>query len=317
MLSVDERYKKFLSAYTPQMNQEIEALNKTADEQKAVITDTYNTSISEAKKSYADIEERNAIQKIVNERQLQERMSNMGLTDSGLNRTQQAAVQLSYANTKSKIERQKQSAEDAFVREMNAKLTSIETDRISGEASIRKSYDSAAMTAAQNEYKTEYDAETERYKAAIKAQGNIIKPNVYSFSYIGNDGLAYYTDSNGKSVKKGVGINPYTSVNNTLIGNANKKWNDVKNLSTTSDSQKAVALYGTFSNGYQPKGVVSNNKHYGIIKGYADEITTAYGTNQKVWETKGEKGVTRFWLWDGYKNAYIQVEQQNGLWIEV
>lgn len=74
------------------MNTDISESNSTKEKQKTVVTDNYNYRIAEAEKAYDDSYRENAIQKLINERQVAESMANMGLTDSGLNRTQQTAV---------------------------------------------------------------------------------------------------------------------------------------------------------------------------------------------------------------------------------
>ena len=132
--SVDERLNKYKQLYQPQMQEQISAVNQTATQQKATIQDMYNSEITKTKQGYDDEYQRNLVQKYVNEQQISENMANLGLTDSGLNRTQQTAVQLSYSNTRSKIDRQLQGAVDAFVQTMNSKLTDIETSRIGSEA---------------------------------------------------------------------------------------------------------------------------------------------------------------------------------------
>ena len=131
-----------------------EAQNKIYDEQEIVANDTYNAKINEAKASYEKLQRENAIQKLINENEVAEDMANMGLSNSGLNRTQQTAVQLSYANNKSSIDRQRQLEVDSYARSLAAEISAIKQKRIATEAEIDSQYDQLAESAAQSAYKT-------------------------------------------------------------------------------------------------------------------------------------------------------------------
>ena len=111
--SIDDYYKKALEATKEQQTADVNRVNTMSEQQKKSVNDIYNAKIDETDSAYEDDYRENAVQKLINEREIAENMANLGLTDSGLNRTQQTAVQLSYANTKGKIDRQKQAAVDA------------------------------------------------------------------------------------------------------------------------------------------------------------------------------------------------------------
>ena len=306
---IEERVKKYKDLYQPQAQEQINAVNQTATQQKATVQDMYNSEINKTKQSYEDENQRNLVQKYVNEQQIAENMSNLGLTDSGLNRTQQTAAQLSYSNNRSKIDRQLQSAVDAFVQNMNSKLTDIETSRIGSEASIKQSYDNAALSAAQDEYKVEYDNEAAKYKANMDAQADIIKSQISAASKAktaptlyrvqssdvtpGNDNKTYdgmytFTGNDGKTYKYAAGINPYTGSNNN---------------STTS-----VKKYGVFeSNGYQPKGIYKTDEKGKVLydsgKLTAVDRTNIFGVEQNVYKDKNGN----HWVWNGKANEYQNV----------
>ena len=108
-------------------NKQINTINEIAAKNKQTITETHNAELKEIEKSYDDQHRINAVQKLINERQVAENMANLGHTDSGLNRTQQTAVQLSYANQNAKLNTQRQSAIDALDRQTAAYITDIDT----------------------------------------------------------------------------------------------------------------------------------------------------------------------------------------------
>lgn len=272
-------------------NKQIAAVNDITAKNKQTITDNYAAQVKEAESAYDDQYRVNAVQKLINERQVAESMANMGLTDSGLNRTQQTAVQLSYANNKAKLDRQRQSAIDALNREMSAYITQADTKAASEIASIENTYAQNRQSYVAGREK----ADAEIAAAAIKASGEaasgkIAYGTLASTSY-GANGNVVYTDTNGNSIPMRAGTNPYT-------GEVNK---DALNEDGEYDVTRV------FSNGYQPK--YYNNKELKEVKGaaYSPSWRTD-GKTQKVFSTDG--GKTRY-VWNGPENKYEQLVKIN------
>lgn len=161
-----EQQKKL---YNTVRESEKAAVNKAADLGRQTITEDYNAQIADANQSYDELFDQNEVQKIINERQIAENMANMGLTDSGLNRTQMTAAQLSHSNNQAKINRQRQAAVDTLARAMNAQLAEIESNRAVNLQSIDSAYDKQAVSNATSIYNTEQEQETEKYKAGLDA----------------------------------------------------------------------------------------------------------------------------------------------------
>lgn len=167
--SVDERYKKYITALDGSIKRDVDASNATHKSQADTLTALYEGQMAESGAEYDDLERQNAVQKLINEREVAENMANLGLTDSGLNRTQQTAVQLSAANNSAKIAREKQAMYNAFKRELTSRLADNEASRASAEASIRSGYEKQAMDAAVSSYNTDVDAWQKNYEAGLKA----------------------------------------------------------------------------------------------------------------------------------------------------
>lgn len=178
--SIDDYYKEALEATKEQQTADVNRVNAMSEQQKKSVNDIYNAKINETDSAYEDDYRENAVQKLINEREVAENMANLGLTDSGLNRTQQTAVQLSYANAKGKIDRQKQAAVDALAQSLAVELANIETTRLSSVADIERQYSQNAMTNATNArnadidynaklYEAEQEAATAKYEAEQKA----------------------------------------------------------------------------------------------------------------------------------------------------
>ena len=332
--SVQDRYNALIKAYQPSITDAINKSNAAYKGQSDVISQMYQTQIDEQGQQYDKLFDQNEVQRYINEQRIAENMANSGLTDSGLNRTQQTAVQLSYANNNAEIGRQRQSAVNALTQAMTAKLADIESARANAEMNIKSGYEQSAMKAAQDSYNT--DVENARKQAELLAKldnsAKIARINadakvlsaaatatakqqaksnkLYTFSrHDANKDANIFRGSDGKEYPVKVGTNPYTGSNNIALGNGTRygEWEEVKTIPGTSNAQKAVAMYGTFSNGYQPAGVVYDGKHYGKMQGILD-TTTYNGKKQNVWYTKGESGITRYWIWDGEDNTYYPAD---------
>lgn len=71
------------------------------------------TQIENQKQEYRDLHDQTAVQELLDRRYTNEAMANAGLTDSGLNRTQQTAITLARGNRDASLTRQQQAARDA------------------------------------------------------------------------------------------------------------------------------------------------------------------------------------------------------------
>lgn len=275
----------------------IKVVDDSALAAKTATQEYYDKQIGNTNTAYESEYQKNAVQKLINEKQIAEKTANLGLTDSGLNRTQQTAAQLSYANQKGKIDLAKQSALDELSLSLSSALSNIEQEAQANKSSIKQTYaQQNAATAAElyntdveNEYNTylaQLEASTELQKAQMSASLNASASSSNSGS--SSDRLLWYftgtyddygnpifRNSDGKTQAFGMGVNPYTGT----------KHKDAK--------------YGTFSNGYQPNNIGGN-------KLFAQEEYEVYvnGKKQKVWSY--DNGET-LWAWDGSINEYVDV----------
>lgn len=309
--SYDDIYKELYEQRKQALN---EALEKTSEKyalQKASVTDAYNAQISDAQELYEDTYRQNAVQKLINEKKISENMANTGLTDSGLNRTQMTAVQLSYSNQKAETDRQRQKAVDALNLAMTEKLTALDVNRIGEEESLKSNYDSDIKSEAQNIYNTNLSELTTRYKTQLSAattaaksseaytsaksngiifsnganlsrdyNGTLVQNGVVT-NYNNDGSVTYYDKNTGNSSTFAAGVNPYTNTTNA----------DVK--------------YGTFSNGYQPDNIGGIK-----LEAVPNFNATVRGRPQKVFSyvnRKTEK-VRYYVVWLGDLNAYAEYD---------
>lgn len=123
-----------------------------------------------------------------------------------------------------------------------------------------------------------------------------------SRTYISSGGSA----KNTKSTSSAKNTKKTTSAKNTKKTTKKTKYND---------NSKAIKLYGAFSNGYQPKGVIdkAGNKYGTVSKAYDKNgkamTVTVNGQKQNVWKTKGGS----LWYWDGSTREYKFLEATHKL----
>lgn len=330
MSRLTELYDIYKKQGTAQQKADVAASDKMYDTQRQQTQNTYNRQIKDTNNSYEDMYRENAVQRLINEREIAENMADLGLTDSGLNRTQQTAVQLSYANSKNKIDVNRQKAVDTLAASLADAISSINANKLSAAEKIRSSYESGWSSAAQSTYAKELEEQTQRQKDAYdyslklyekqqqayekqlqaeKENNYIIKTNngLLSKNYSGTlkengvdsyrvkqgeDTYIRYVDNNsGKSANVPLGVNPYTGDNNA-------------SETDRGDTALAYRKYDAFENGYQPKGVFYDGKDYGWVSfsGMRDEIN---GNMQNVHRTKDGS----LWIWDGRNNRYIKYIQ--------
>lgn len=163
MSTIDEYLKKLQKETAANTQAKVDAINNSAAASAQIIRDETAANIKETEQSYNDLFDQNNVQRIINERRIAENMANMGLTDSGLNRTQMTANQLSYANQQNKLTAARQKAVDDLARVMNSQLASLEAERASKEASIRTA-----------DYDNNYSQAVSMYKADQKAYADAI-----------------------------------------------------------------------------------------------------------------------------------------------
>ena len=294
----DDYLNQAKSYWDPERKKEEEKIKSVSEMQKKSVTDIYNKQSDDTEVAYEDDYRENAVQKLINEREVAENMANLGLTDSGLNRTQQTAIQLSYANNKAKLDRQKQAQLDTIALKLNTELSSIEQTLLSDIAANDEKYNGYITNMANEGYSAAKQAEADIETARINAEADKASENISKFSYgtpvsmsYGSNGNVIYTDESGNSGKMRAGANPYTGeVNSDLL--VNGKY----------DASRA------FSNGYQPKYYKGEK-----LETYEPEKTSKKtskaippwrtdGVEQKIFTT----GKDEYYAWYGPENRYVE-----------
>lgn len=301
-----------------QRSEKLKAAENSAAEKISRIKDSYNKSTEDTKIAYESEYERNAVQKLINEKSIAERNANLGLTDSGLNRTQQTATELSYANQKGDIDLARRNALDTLNINLTSAIDTINQELETNKFSINQTYDQLNAQTATDMRNADIEAETELQKAVINVGSTQSSDNplLYNWtgetSYDGKDNLMLkFVDSNGESRRVAAGRNPYTYSINAQIKDIVKgkcvideEWQKA-NIDSDNMITRACAKYGVFSNGYQPKGVCYYDENGNIVDAGKLVATTRKdyknGKLQTVWcsEKTGQR-----WIWNGSTNEY-------------
>lgn len=78
-------------------------------------------------------------------------------------------------------------------------------------------------------------------------------------------------------------------------------WTSTALCMSYANTKASANKYGTFSNGYQPKGI----NGYGKLS-KSGHTCTVNGKEQNIWLTTGD-GKTRAWYWDGSSKTYVGI----------
>lgn len=323
----NEYRKKALEASAEARAAAKNANNTLHQNQAKAAQENYDSQVSDTQTQYDDLYRQNAVQKAINERQIAENAANLGLTDSGLNRTQQTAVQLSYSNNKAKLDANKQKAVDALALSLRQSLAGIENDRLSSEVNIDRSYDEAAEASAQNAYKTDTEAEIARQKAyndyilslqkaqleqdtALKKAQINQETALRKAEYSSSKSTSSSSSANNKRglVPYGTKVRYYNKEDNynDNIVYVDADGNDyiMRRYSNpyTGTVNKDAGEGKVFSNGYQPNNIGGNSlSKSGKTVTMADDNGNIQ--EQNIWKYKDGKN-TKYAIWDGRTNQY-------------
>lgn len=303
MSRLTELYDIYKKQGTAQRDADVAASGKVYDTQRQQTQDTYDRQIKDTNNSYEDMYRENAVQKLINEREIAEDMADLGLTDSGLNRTQQTAVQLSYANSKNKIDTSRQKAVDTLAASLADAVSRIDANKLADAEKIRSSYESGWSSAAQSTYAKELEEQTKRVEANIKAQKEQIAEQQKANYIIQTNGGTLRRSFTGSLKDNNVSV-IYDKTNKTttyIDNNSGKKTTVASSVNpyTGNDNSELIEEFGAFDNGYQPRGVRGHGK---LLRSVGKDAIN--GNMQNIFEAADAS----LWIWDGSINEYRMVD---------
>ncbi len=137
---------------------------------KKQVKGQYVNDISAVQESYDEYIDRSYVQKLIDKKQVEETMANMGLTDSGLNRTQQTAVELSHSNRTANYNALKQQKIDSLAQAMREKITDLDIKKTESQQSVKDQLYSNAETKATKLYSDQQTQENKTKTQTTKQE---------------------------------------------------------------------------------------------------------------------------------------------------
>ena len=142
----EEEYKRISEANAKISNDYVTNASAVVDASTSNAVGKVNTQIAELPTYYQSAYDANAIQQKINERKVEERMANLGLTDSGLNRTQQTALAVSKMNKDAAITQQKNAAVSSLKQQIADLEASGELEKMKIKTEAEKNLSTTNLT---------------------------------------------------------------------------------------------------------------------------------------------------------------------------
>lgn len=197
--------KKRQDANTAASNQYVADINAIVDKSTDNAVSKVQGEIDKLPASYQSSFDANAIQQKINERQTAERMANLGMTDSGLNRTQQTAINIQRSNADAAIRTQINGVTNSLRQQIADLYASGESQKAENSSKARyelkQKNQSVYDTMMNNLYSNASAYETARIKADAKAEEARIKAAQEQKKWYLQNG--YSQDKNGNWVYTG------------------------------------------------------------------------------------------------------------------
>lgn len=240
----------------------------------------YNKNLYDTNIAYESGYQKNAVQKLINEKKIAETNASLGLTDSGLNRTQQTAAQLSYANQKGALDIERQKAIDNLTLGLSAALSDIENNRNNDILASNQKWDNKARSIAQTNYNNDLAAYNNRIASAYEQLGEIDKLKIVADSQ-SNAGAKTGSKTDTKSQSNANTITQ-SNANVKPKNNTNAKpQNNVVSPQTNNSNRKYII---------QTSGGLLSRDYYGTLKdNNVDVIDNGNGTFTYVDNNSGNK----------------------------
>jgi hypothetical protein len=186
------------------------------------------------------LNKKNEAQRLLNQRYIERKAAEMGLTDSGFNRTQLTASQLAYSNQQGNIMRDQQKAVDTLATAMRSQLAELDMKRNTSLNDLDRSYNQYAIEQANNLYEADVKAAASANSAIIKAaeaqqkarrdtikylESKILskdlsieqKADMIRYADLDQEGFDYLIDLGGRKLKNALGIKGNSSIMDSLL----------------------------------------------------------------------------------------------------
>lgn len=170
---INEKTKQQQAEYEAKRKQAAEdyinRYNRAADIASKPVIEGYEQDIAKVPQQYAAGFNANAVQERINAKNVAERMANMGMTDSGLNRTQQTALTLQRGNADARLREQQQNAIDELTRALNEYRAQQSANKLQNAGNIYQQADVDTANNLTSLYNSARDTATNLYGTNVSA----------------------------------------------------------------------------------------------------------------------------------------------------
>ena len=133
----EESYNQAAAANQAATDQYLADIDEIYKENARQLEQAYNQQKAQLPQDYQYAYDKNAIQQAINEREVAGRMEQLGLTDSGLNRTQQAAINVQRSNADQAVTQQQNAQLNALSSALAEQLSQNRANQTTGAAQAR------------------------------------------------------------------------------------------------------------------------------------------------------------------------------------
>ena len=170
---INEKTKQQQAEYEAKRKQAAEdyinRYNQAADIASKPVIEGYEQDIAKVPQQYAAGFNANAVQERINAKNVAERMANMGMTDSGLNRTQQTALTLQRGNADARLREQQQNAIDELTRALTEYKAQQSANKLQNAGNIYQQADVDTANNLTSLYNSARDTATNLYGTNVSA----------------------------------------------------------------------------------------------------------------------------------------------------
>lgn len=276
-------------------------LTNAYNQQQSATNALYQNTLNQLQQGYQR-DAKAAYGNYMTERQnLTNQLNRLGLQNSGYGVSQGLIAGSAYSKNLAGL----QSALSTNTANTNVQQQQALADLYNTYARNKMSADQFAYEAGQKAYDTAY---SNTYQAKQDEIANALQQQYYNYlmsqgsggGYGSGGGRSYSGGSSGSGdvyfEDNGSGGSGGSSGGLNTSG-----WTSTGISMNSRNTQKSAEQYGTFSNGYQPKGIAG----YGKLS-KSGQTMNVNGKEQNVWLTTGD-GKTRAWYWDGSSRTYVGI----------
>ncbi len=276
-------------------------LTNAYNQQQAATTAGYQNTLNQLQNAYQR-DAKAAYGNYMTERQnLNNQLTRLGLQNSGYGVSQGLIAGSAYSKNLAGL----QGALSTNTANTNVQQQQALADLYNTYAKNKLSADQFAYEAGQKAYDTAY---ANTYQAKQDEIANALQQQYYNYlmsqgsgggGYGGGGG--YYGGGSGGSGDVDLSGGNGSGGSGSSSGLNTSGWTSTGISMNKGNTSKSASQYGTFSNGYQPKGIAG----YGKLSKSGQTINVN-GKQQNVWLTTGD-GKTRAWYWDGSSRTYVGI----------